>query len=311
MPSRSARLLSTEYLNPRYLDLDLWPSLDALEAMLDGQMAAVAAVRPALPVMAQAAEAAAERLGASGRLIYVGAGTSGRIGVQDGVELTPTFNWPTERVAYAMAGGDVALLRSVENAEDDRAAAAADMAALKLCRHDVVIGVAASGTTPFTVAALEAARAAGALTIGVANNPGAPLLGAADFGVLCDTGAEVVAGSTRMKAGTAQKIVLNLFSTLLMIRLGRVYRGMMVDMRTSNAKLRQRGERMVERIAGCDADKAKAAFAAAKGNVKLALLVAHEVELGRAASVLSRNNDNIRAALAEVGWGGDPVDDGC
>ena len=303
--------MSTEYLNPRYVDLDLWPSLDALDAMLEAQMAAVAAVRPALPMLAKAAEAAAMRLGLEGRLVYVGAGTSGRIGVQDGVELTPTFNWPPERIVFAMAGGNGALLRSVENAEDDREGGAKAMDDLNVGAHDVVIGVAASGTTPFTLGAVERARQRSAMTIGIANNAGAPLLSASEFPILADTGAEVVAGSTRMKAGTAQKIALNLFSTQLMIRLGRVYHGMMVDMRTTNAKLRQRGRTMVERIVGCDAAKAQQAFATAKGNVKLALLVAHDVELGRAQSVLSRNNDNIRSALAEVGWGGDPVDDGC
>ena len=303
--------MTTETLNPRFVDLDLWPSADALEAMLEAQMAAVAAVRPALHVLAQAAEAAAARLGAEGRLVYVGAGTSGRIGVQDGVELTPTFNWPPERTVFAMAGGEGALLRSVENAEDDRIGGAKAMDDLDVGAADVVIGVAASGTTPFTLSALERARARGAMTIGIANNPGAPLLSAAEFAVLADTGAEVVAGSTRMKAGTAQKIILNLFSTQLMIRLGRVYHGMMVDMRTTNAKLRQRGQTMVERIAGCDAAKAGEAFAAAQGDVKLALLIAHDVEPGRALSVLSRNSGNIRQALAEVGWGGDPVDDGC
>ena len=303
--------MTTETLNPRFVDLDLWPSADALEAMLEAQMAAVAAVRPALCVLAQAAEAAAARLGTEGRLVYVGAGTSGRIGVQDGVELTPTFNWPPERTVFAMAGGEGALLRSVENAEDDRIGGAKAMDDLNVGAADVVIGVAASGTTPFTLGALERARLRGAMTIGIANNPGAPLLSAAEFAVLADTGAEVVAGSTRMKAGTAQKIILNLFSTQLMIRLGRVYHGMMVDMRTTNAKLRQRGQTMVERIAGCDAAKAGEAFAAAKGDVKLALLIAHDVEPGRALSVLSRNSGNIRQALAEVGWGGDPVDDGC
>lgn len=303
--------MSTETVSPRYFDLDAWSPLEALTAMWEGQMSAVAAVRPALPALAAAADEAAQRLGVDGRLVYVGAGTSGRLGVQDGVELTPTFNWPTSRVAYAMAGGDKALLRSVENAEDDSDAARAAMQALNLTRSDVVIGVAASGGTPFTVAAIEEARASGALTLGVASNPDAALLKAAEHPVLIETGPEVVAGSTRMKAGTAQKIVLNLFSTLVMIRLGHVYRGMMVDMRATNAKLRLRGERMVQKIVGCDPQTAHEAFAASGGDVKVALLVANDVEPGRARSILARNGGNLRQALADVGWGGDPVDDGC
>lgn len=274
-------------------------------------MAAVAAIRPALADLARAADAAALRLGASGRLVYVGAGTSGRIGVQDGVELTPTFNWDPARVAYLMAGGDGALLRSVENAEDDAAGARERIAVLALTGADVVIGVAASGATPFTVAAVEAAREAGALTIGVANNPGAPLVAAAEIGVTIDTGAEVVAGSTRMKAGTAQKVALNLFSTMTMIRLGRVYRGMMVHMRATNAKLRLRGERMVERIVGCDAETAKRAFEASGGDVKIALLVANDLTPARARMVLERAGGNIRDALADASWGTEPEDDGC
>ena len=303
--------MSTETVSPRYYDLDAWTPLEALQAMWEGQMSAVAAVRPALPILAEAADKAARRLGAEGRLVYVGAGTSGRIGVQDGVELTPTFNWPWERVAYAMAGGDKALLRSGENAEDDVEAGAAAMREFKLSDCDIVIGVAASGGTPYTVSAIKTARQAGALTLGVASNPDSALLAAAEYPVLVETGVEVVAGSTRMKAGTAQKVVLNLFSTLVMVRLGRVYRGMMVDMRATNAKLRLRGERMVQRIVGCDPQAARAAFEASGGEVKVALLVANDVEPGRARSILARNNGNIRQALAEVGWGGDPVDDGC
>lgn len=304
--------MPTESISPRYVDLDSWPSVEALEAMLEAQMAAVAAVRPALPDLARAADAAAARLGVDGRLVYVGAGTSGRIGVQDGVELTPTFNWESERVAYLMAGGDGALLRSVENAEDDAVAARERIAGLALTKADVVIGVAASGATPFTVAAIEAARPTGALTVGVANNPGAPLLAAAEIGVLIDTGAEVVAGSTRMKAGTAQKVALNLFSTMTMIRLGRVYRGMMVQMRATNAKLRLRGERMVERIVGCDAQTAKRAFQISGGDVKIALLVANDITPARARAILARANGNIRDALADASWGADlDEDDGC
>ena len=179
----------------------------------------MAAVREVLPAVVRAGEAAAERLAEeAGRLIYAGAGTSGRIGVQDGAELTPTFDWPEERVLFAIAGGERALRSSAEGAEDDRDAAKRALAQFRVAARDVAIGVAASGTTPYTVEFVEGARGRGALTIAIANNPGVPLLAAAEHPICIDTGPEVVAGSTRMKAGTAQKVVLNLLSTLVMIR---------------------------------------------------------------------------------------------
>ena len=292
--------MTTENRSVRFVDLDGWPSGEILHALYEGQLSAAAAVRPALPAIAAAAEEAAERLRRGGRLVYAGAGTSGRIGVQDGAELPPTFDWPDDRVAFAIAGGQGAILQAVENAEDSRAEGAAAMDTLGVGSGDVVIGVAASGTTPFTVAAVERARALGAATIGVANNASTPLLQASAHPILVETGEEAVAGSTRMKAGTAQKIVLNLLSTLLMIRLGRVYRGMMVQMRATNAKLRRRSAVMVARIAACDEDTAEQALAAADGDLKLAAMLAFGVEGLRAETILGRCGGNLRAALAEV-----------
>lgn len=291
--------LETETVSPRYEDLDAWPTADAVAAMLEAQMAAVAAVRPATPAIATAIDAAAARLGTSGRLVYVGAGTSGRIAVQDGAELQPTFNWPTDRVVFAIAGGMDALVRSIEGAEDNTIAAEQHMAGARLTAHDVVIGLAASGTTPFTIAAIKAARAAGALTIAVANNPSAPLLATAEHAILAATGAEVVAGSTRMKAGTAQKIVLNLLSTGIMIGLGRVYRGRMVDMAARNAKLDLRAERMVMDLAGCDAARAKAALAACSGNLKPAILVARGMTPAAAKQALTKANGRLRDIITK------------
>ena len=187
-----------------------------------------------------------------GRLVYVGAGTSGRIGVQDGTELPPTFNWPDDKLVYLIAGGEGALLKAVENAEDFVEQGIAGIRAAQVGPDDVVIGVAASGRTPFTIAALEEARSRGAQTIGISNNAAAPILAVCSHPILAETGVEVVAGSTRMKAGTAQKVILNLLSTLIMVRLGRVYRGLMVHMRATNAKLRRRSEIMVSQITGCD-----------------------------------------------------------
>lgn len=291
--------MATEDFSPRYADLDAWPTAAIMAAMLEGQFAAVAAVQAALPAIAAAVDGAAQMLAAGGKLVYVGAGTSGRIGVQDGAELPPTFDWPRERIAFLMAGGEAAFTRSIEGAEDDADGARAQARAL-VKAGDVVIGLAASGTTPFTIAAVEAARDLGALTIAVANNPDAPLLAAARHPILVATGGEVLAGSTRMKAGTAQKIVLNLISTGVMIRLGRVYRGLMVDMRASNAKLIRRAARMVQQLTGCDAALAEAAVAAAKGEVKTAVLIARGLAPDAARAALARAGGNLRAALAGV-----------
>ena len=263
----------TEGCDPRYLALDEWPGPTAALALWEAQMAAVAAVGPALPAIAAAAEAAAVRLRIQGRLIYCGAGTSGRIGVQDGAELPPTFDWPEQRLGLLIAGGQEALTRAVENAEDRVDLAAQDMEAQKIGAADVVIALAASGATPYALACLTIARRAGALTIGIANSPGAPLLAEAEHAILLDTGPEPVAGSTRLKAGTSQKIVLNLFSTTIMLRLGRVWRGQMVDMVARNAKLRSRAHRMVRLLTGCSEAAATDALLRAGGRTKVAILL--------------------------------------
>jgi N-acetylmuramic acid 6-phosphate etherase len=296
--------MATEDVDPRFTDLDAWPFASAMEAMWEGQMAAVATVREALPALTAAAEAAALALGETGRLVYVGAGTSGRVAVQDGAELPPTFDWPLERIVFAPAGGERALIRSVEGAEDDAADGEAQMDRAEVGPSDVVIGVAASGSTPFTVAALARATARGAVTIGIANNADAPLLAAARFPVLIATGSELIAGSTRMKAGTAQKVALNLISTGIMLRLGRVYRGMMVNMHVANIKLRRRAERMVMRIAGCTADEAALALDAAAGDIKLATLLVLGYDHDAARAILLAHKGNLRLALAALPGGG-------
>ena len=240
------------------------------------------------------------RLRNGGRLVYAGAGTSGRIGVQDGAELPPTFNWPLSQLVFAMAGGESAILYSIENAEDSSQGGADRMREINVNEKDVVLGLAASGNTPFTVSAIEAARARGALTIGIANNPHSKLLEVCDHPVLVETGEEVIAGSTRMKAGTAQKVVLNLFSTMVMVRLGKVYRGLMVHMRASNAKLRRRSTQMVATITGVDEDVAEAAVTQADGDVKLAALIACGLDSERAQKLLFKHDGNLRYAMAEI-----------
>lgn len=292
--------MSTEDLSPRYLDLDRLSAIKQVGLLHESQAEAIAAVQPALPAIAAAVEAAAQRLRRGGRLVYCGAGTSARIGVQDGAELLPTFSWPADKVAFVVAGGEKALLRAVENAEDSFEDGADQIAKLGLGPDDVVLGIAASGNTPFTVAAVQTACRLGALTIGVANNAGSRLLAESEHPILVDTGPEAVAGSTRLKAGTAQKIVLNLFSTAVMIQLGRVYAGLMVEMQPTNAKLRQRAEQMVVKLTGCDAAIAAHALARSGGKVKLAALVVAGVDVAEAMTLLERSGGSLRAALATV-----------
>src|SRR5919204_2647266 len=265
--------MDTERASPRYSDIDAWAPLDIAEALIEGQFTAVAAVRAARFELLEAALAAAERLRKGGRLVYVGAGTSGRLAVQDGAELVPTFSWPQERLLLLIAGGRNALLRSVEGAED-----AVDQAHRLTQQHeigadDVVIAVAASGTTPFTVSCLNEAKRRGALTIGVANNRGTPILKGADHAIWLDTGAEPIAGSTRMKAGTAQRITPNVFSSLVMILLGRVYEGLMVDLHPVNKKLAQRSETILRQLSGRNREEVREALRRANGSVKIALLL--------------------------------------
>src|SRR5918994_723588 len=291
--------MATEQISPRYLNLDSWSTAEIVAAMYEGQLSAAAAVRGALDDIAAAVDDAVPALQRGGRIVYAGAGTSGRIAVQDGTELPPTFGWPADRVVYAMAGGLGALVESVEGAEDDEEAGSAAMADAGIGPDDVVLGIAASGTTPFTIGALRAASAAGAVTIALANNADAPLFVVARHRILVETGTEVIAGSTRMKAGTAQKIVLNLFSSAVMVQLGRVYLGMMVHMRASNTKLRQRAEGMVRQIVGCDAESAARYVEQAEGDVKTPVMLGFGLDPDEAAKLLERHEGNLRHAVDE------------
>ena len=289
--------MPTEHISPRYVDLDSWSAAEMIEAMYEGQLAAAAAVRGALPAIAGAVDDSVPALRRGGRLVYAGAGSSGRIGVQDGSELAPTYDWPADRLVFAIAGGLGALVQSVEGAEDDEAAGARAVAQASIGRNDVVIGIAASGATPFTIGVLRAASAAGAVTIALANNANAPLFGVAHHRILAETGTEVIAGSTRMKAGTAQKIVLNLLSTSIMVKLGRVYRGLMVDMRASNAKLRRRAESIVSQIVGCPESEAARYVQRSDGDVKIAVLLGFGLTQAEAAELLRCNGGNLRVAI--------------
>lgn len=294
--------MSTEGMSARYADLDLWPTRDAVDAILEGQLAAAAAVQAQAGAIAAAADAAAERLrDGTGRLFYVGAGTSGRLALLDGVELGPTFDWSGDRLVLCLAGGEQALLASVEGAEDDEKAGKAAIDRAGAGAADVVVAVAASGRTPYTVAAVRAAAGAGALTVAIAGNAATPLLEAAAHPILLETGPEAVAGSTRMKAGTAQKIALNAFSTAVMLRLDRVHAGLMVDLRLSNAKLHKRAIGIVARIAGVDRQRAAAALERSDGSIKHAALAALGAAPGHAAELLDEAGGNLREAIARLG----------
>ncbi len=292
--------MNTERPSPRYANIDLWEPLDALDAMIEGQFAAVAAVRAARPALLKAALAMEARLRSGGRLVYSGAGTSGRLAVQDGAELMPTFSWPRERLLLLIAGGDEAMVRAVEGAEDETQQAAALVRHHGIAAHDVLIAVAAGGTTPFTLACLREAKRLGALTIGIANNEGTPLLAEAECPVLLETGPEPIAGSTRMNAGTAQRIALNLLSSLAMIRLGRVYAGLMVDVQASNAKLARRQERMVMQLTAKSEGEVRDALDRAGGSVKLAVLLLGGCGLAEAMDALGRAGGRLREAIALV-----------
>jgi N-acetylmuramic acid 6-phosphate etherase len=293
--------MPTETVDPRFAEVERWPTIAAVEAMLEGQLAAIASLKGQTDRIATAAEAAATRLRHGGRIVYVGAGTSGRLAVQDGVELVPTYNWPTDRLVFLLAGGREAMTRSVEGAEDDVDAARAEMEAAAIGPNDVFIAVAASGRTPYAVTALGTARAKGALTIAIANNPGTPLLAQADHAIVADTGPEIVAGSTRMKAGTAQKAALNMLSTAIMLRCGLVHRGLMVNMRASNEKLRQRARHMVATLADTDEERAAVALAQAGDDLRQAVLIARGLSPGAAADRLESAGGDLGKALVDAG----------
>jgi len=290
----------TEDVSKSYSDFDKWPSEEAVSAMYDGQVAALEALRPALPDIADAVNQAATTLGEQGRLVYVGAGTSGRLAVQDGAELRPTFNWPQDRTVFCIAGGLQALTVSVEGAEDSADDGIAAIQGNNVGAGDVVIAVAASGRTPYTLGALREAKQRGALTIGIVNNAETPIWQEAAIGILAETGSEIVAGSTRMKAGTAQKAILNMISTAIMARMGRVYGGYMVDMVASNKKLADRAVRMVSEIADCRSEVAKEALEQADNRIKVAVLICAGLSASESEQLLEKYAGNLRTALENM-----------
>ena len=293
--------MSTERSSPRYSSIDLWEAEDIAESIVESQFAAVAAVQAVRKEIAAAVVAMRTRLQDRGRLIYVGAGTSGRLAVQDGAELAPTFGWPGDRLVLLVAGGEGALLRSVERAEDDAEQGLRLIEQHAVTSQDVLIAVAASGTTRFTLACLREAKLRGALTLGIANNQASPILQDADHPIFLDTGSEPVAGSTRLKAGTAQKVALNTLSTSLMILLGKVHQGLMVDVQAANEKLQKRSEAMLMQLTGVNRDDARDALSRAHGNVKVAVMVLNGCDLESAKQMLRDSNNHLGIALQRLG----------
>ena len=265
--------LGTETANPGTQDLDTMSTSDLLEAMNAEDRSVPLAVRSALPEITRAVDLIVAARQRGGRLVYLGAGTSGRLGLLDAVECPPTFGTSPGEVLGLIAGGSGAFQQAVEGAEDDRDRGAADLRAVSLSPADVVVGIAASGRTPYVLGGLDHARAVGASTVSLACNMSAPIGVGVDVAIEIDTGPEVVTGSTRLKAGTAQKLVCNMLSTAAMVRTGKVYRNLMVDVQPTNAKLVDRALRIVVAATGTDPDTARGALRAADGRAKTAIVM--------------------------------------
>lgn len=291
LPLPSLRSLTTETRNPDTHDIDRLPTPELLARINSEDQKVAQAVRAVLPQVAQAVDAIVAAFREGGRLIYIGAGTSGRLGVLDASECGPTFSVPEGMVLGIIAGGDIALRSAVEDAEDDPQAGAADLANVQLSQTDVVVGIAASGTTPYVLGALDFARHTGAVAVGLTANPGAKIADHADICIAPKVGPEVLTGSTRLKSGTAQKLILNMLTTASMIRSGKTYGNLMVDLTISNRKLQARAVGIICDIAGVDAEEASAALTLAGGEVKLALLM----------QITGANAPEGKQALAESG----------
>jgi N-acetylmuramic acid 6-phosphate etherase len=291
--------LTTEAFRSELSEIDRLPTLEIARIMQGEDATVPGAVAEQLPQIAAAIDATAERMARGGRLIYAGAGTAGRMGVLDASECPPTFNTDPSDVLGLIAGGPGAMSRSVEGAEDSKELASADLDALQLTSDDTVVGISASGRTPYAVGAVEYARGThGALTVGFSCNAGSPLGDAADLRIEVVVGPELLTGSTRLKAGTAQKLVLNMLSTITMIRLGKTYGNLMVDLRASNEKLRARSRRIVSLATGAPDETIEAALTQADDEVKNAILIILGGVDGRtAARLLDDADGHLRAAL--------------
>jgi N-acetylmuramic acid 6-phosphate etherase len=289
---------STESINEATKNLDLLEPEKLVSIFIEDQFNAVQAVKNAAPEIARAVELAVSRLELGGRLIYAGAGTSGRLAFLDAAELIPTFSWSKTRALVAMAGGSQAVFNAVEGAEDNFDQGRDDVLALEPNQNDVIIAIAASGTTPYALGALEAAKSVGALRIGISNNANAPILENSDVGILLETGAEVISGSTRLKAGTAQKIALNTFSSSVMVRLHKVYGNLMVDLQATNIKLVKRAVRLTILATQKTETEATNALESCGYHIKTAIVMLEQnLNADEARALLEEHQGNVRACL--------------
>ncbi len=292
--------LVTERHRPDLADIDLRPTLELVQLMNDEDASVPAAVAAACRPLAEAIDAITARLAAGGRLIYVGAGTAGRIGVLDASECGPTFNTAPSQVTALIAGGDDAVARASESNEDRYESGREDLRALEIGAVDAVVGISASGRTPYVLGAIEYAQAQRALTVGVACNPDAELSEVVEYSIEVVVGPEFIAGSTRLKAGTAQKLILNTISTLVMVKLGKTYGNLMVDVRVTNEKLRTRARRILALASGQEPAAVDAALVASRNDLKVALvMLLAEIDAEDARRRLELSDGRVRAALSD------------
>lgn len=290
--------LTTESRNPRTLDLDDLNALEIVKLINSEDEKVALAVRDVSEPIAQAIDVIADRLLNGGRLIYTGAGTSGRLGVLDAVECPPTFNTEPDMVQGLIAGGPEGLIRAVEGAEDSMEMGRQDLLKLKLCELDVVVGIAASGRTPYVIGSLDYARETGAYAIGFSCNENAELIKHADLNIIPVVGPEVLSGSTRLKAGTATKMVLNMLTTGAMVRIGKTFSNLMVDVRATNTKLIERAIRIITEVTACDTSVSKALLERCDGEVKTAIVsYMNAVSPDEARSQLDSVDGHLRRAL--------------
>ncbi|MDX2085523.1 MAG: N-acetylmuramic acid 6-phosphate etherase [Candidatus Melainabacteria bacterium] len=291
-------LFPTEQMNPRTQEIDQLPTEDVLKLINQEDQTVASVVAQAIPQIIPVVEAAKKALQTGGRLFYVGAGTSGRLGVLDAAECPPTFSTPAEWVQGIIAGGSIALQQAVEGAEDSAEAGAQDIQTAQVKENDVVIGLSASGGAAYVLAAMQTARQFGAVTACITCNPNGKLFHAVTYPVVAEVGPEVIAGSTRMKAGTAQKLILNMISTATMVRLGKTYQNLMVDVRPTNLKLRDRAARIVATLAGVSVATAQETLDACHFEVKTAIVMQRcNVDAATARKALARHEGQLRRTL--------------
>src|SRR5436190_1029992 len=294
----------TERRNPHSVDIDLLPTERVLKIINADDALVANVVASAIPQIAKVVQTAADCIRGGGRIIHIGAGTSGRLAILDAVEIPPTFSTPPEWIQAVMAGGAKAFTHAIEGNEDDRARAAADLKSKKLTRDDLVIGIAASGNTPYTHAAIEFAKGKGAKTVAVVCVENSPMSKTADLTIQTLVGPEVITGSTRMKAGTAQKMVLNMISTATMIKLGMTYSNWMINVSMTNRKLRERGQYILQEILGVKPDQAARLVQASGSNLKLAVIMgATGCTREEAEKRLNQANGNLRGVISHLGSG--------